>query len=256
MKRENLAFFLLLTTSILLAFAAQRRSKAAALLEEINLPPLELVGSASVDSKPNSMIIRCEGFNCSRYHELVYWGFDNKIYFLNAHSLTPTGSPLLTSSAMSSIRNERYLFYDRYYQQIYALDKYEEGSFPNGWYRLEAQIIRGYNYAASVPVNEDFNAQTPVDRYYPIDGAALQQPVVNSGSLAKISVDNPVNGTVDTVTFHGHNPDTSQATRFSYRNALACATDPSYCSWHENPGSSLAVDAANNVYIADIELSG
>jgi len=251
MKRKNLAFFLLLTTSILLAFAAQPRRKAAALLEKTNLPPLELVGSARVDSKPNSMIIRCEGFSCSRYHELVYWGFDNKIYFLNAHSLTPTGSPLLTSSAMSSIRNERYLFYDRYYQQIYALDKYQEGSFPNGWYRLAARIIRGYGYAASVPINQDFNAQTPVDRYYHIDGAALQQPVVNSGSLAKIFVDNPVNGTVDTVTFHGHNPDTSQATRFSYRNPLACATDPSHCSWHENAGSSLAVDAANNVYIAD-----
>jgi hypothetical protein len=251
MKRQKFAFFLLLTTSILLAFAAQPPSKAAALLEKINLSPLELVGTASVGSKPNSMIIRCEGFNCSRYHELVYWGFDNKIYFLNAYSLTPTGSPLLTSSAIPSIWDERYLFYDRYYQQIYALDKYEEGSFPNGWYRLEARIIRGYNYAGSVPVNEDVNAQTPVDRYYPIDGAALQQPVVNSGSLAKIFVDNPVNGTVDTVTFHGHHPDSSQATRFSYRSPLACATDPSYCSWIENPGSSLAVDAANNVYIAD-----
>jgi len=74
---------------------------------------------------------------------------------------------------------------------------------------------------------------------------------VNSGSLAKIFVDDPVNGTVDTVTFHGHTPDTSQATRFSYRDPLACATNPSYCSWHENPGSSLAVDAANNVFIAD-----
>jgi hypothetical protein len=251
MNRKNLALFLLLTTSGLLAFTAQPRTKAADLLEQSDLPLLELVGSANVDSKPNSMIIRCEGFRCGRYHELVYWGFDNKIYFLNAHSLAPTGSPLLTSSAMPSIRSERYLFYDRYYQQIYALDKYEEGSFPNGWYRLEVQIIRGYDYAASVPINEDVNTPTPVDRYYPIDGAALQQPVVNSGSLAKISVDNPVNGTVDTVTFHGHNPDTSQATRFSYRNPLACATNPNSCSWHENPGSSLAVDAANNVYIAD-----
>jgi hypothetical protein len=251
MIRKNLAFFLLLTTSILIALTAQPRTKAAALLEQSDLPLLELVGSASVDSKPNSMIIRCEGFRCGRYHELVYWGFDNKIYFRNAHSLASTSSPLLTSSGMSSIRNERYLFYDRYYQQIYALDKYEEGSFPNSWYRLEAQIIRGYDYAASVPINEDVNTPTPVDIYYHIDGAALQQPVVNSGSLAKIFVDNPVNGTVDTVTFHGHNPDTSQATRFSYRIPLACATDPNYCSWHENAGSSLAVDAANNVYIAD-----
>jgi hypothetical protein len=79
----------------------------------------------------------------------------------------------------------------------------------------------------------------------------LQQPVLNSGSLAKIFVDNPVNGTIDTVTFHGHEPDTSQATRFSYRTPLGCASDPNYCSWHENSGSSLAVDAANNVYIAD-----
>ncbi len=251
MNRKNLAFLLLLTTSMLLAFTAQPRTKAAALLEQSDLPLLELVGSASVDSKPNSMIIRCEGFHCGRYNELVYWGFDNKIYFLNAHSLTPTGSPLLTSSAMSSIWSERYLFYDRHYQQIYALDKYEEGSFPNGWYRLVARIIRGYDYAASsVPINEDVNTPTPVDRHFYIDGAALQQPVVNSGSLARISVDNPVNGTVDTVTFHGHDPDTSQATRFSYRSPLACATD-NYCSWHANSGSSLAVDAANNVYIAD-----
>ena len=160
------------------------------------------------------MIVRCEGSSCSRYHELVYWGFDNKIYFLNAHSLTPTGGPLFTSSAMSSIRNERYLFYDRFYQQIYALDKYDEGSFPNGWYRLEVQIIRGYDYADSVPINEDVNTPTPVDRYYHIDGAALQQPVVNSGSLAKIFVDNPVNGTVDTVTFHGHDPDTCTGNPF------------------------------------------
>ena len=131
MKRIYLALFLLLTTGILSALVIQPQSKAAALLEENNLPTLELVGSASVDSKPNSMIVRCEGFICSRYHELVYWGFDNKIYFLNAHSLFPTGNPLLTSSAMSSIRSERYLFYDRYFQQIYALDKYEEDSFPN-----------------------------------------------------------------------------------------------------------------------------
>ena len=134
MNRNNLALFLLLTTIILLAFTGQPRTEAAALLEQSDVPLLELVGSASVDSKPNSMIIRCEGFHCRRYHELVYWGFDNRIYFLNALSLTPTGSPLLTSSGMSSIRNERYLFYDRHYQQIYALDKYEEGSFPNGWY--------------------------------------------------------------------------------------------------------------------------
>ena len=251
MNRKHFALFLLLTTSLLLAFAAQQRTKAAALSEPSDSPLLELVGSASVDSKPNSMIMRCEGFRCSRYHELVYWGFDNKIYFLNAHTLTPSGGPLLTSSAISSIRSERYLFYDRFYQQIYALDKYEEGSFPNGWYRLEAQIIRGYDYADSVPVNEDANTPTPVDIYYPIDGAALQQPVVNTGSLAKIFVDNPVNGNVDMVTFHGHFPDTAQTTRFSYRSPLGCASDPSYCSWHENSGSSLAVDAANNVHIAD-----
>jgi len=251
MKRIYLALFLLLTICILSAFVIQPQSNAAALLEENNLPALELVGSASVDGKPNSMILRCEGFYCSRYHELVYWGYDNKIYFLNAHSLIPTGSPLLTSSAMSSIRSERYLFYDRYFQQIYALDKYDEGSFPNSWYRLEAQIIRGYNYSASIPINEDVNVPTPVDRYYHIDGAALQQPVVNTGSLAKIFLDNPVNGTVDTVTFHGHAPEASQAFRFSYRDPLACAANPSYCSWHENPGSSLAVDAASNIYIAD-----
>ena len=250
MNRKILAIFLLLTTCILLAYTARPRTKAAGLLEHSDLPILELVGSASVDSKPNSMIIRCEGFRCGRYHELVYWGFDNKIYFLNAQSLSSTSSPLSTSDAMSSIRNERYLFYDRYYQQIYALDKYDEGSFPNSWYRLEAQIIRGYDYAGSVPINEDVNTPTPVDIYYPIDGAALQQPIVNSGSLAKIFVDNPVNGTIDTITFHGHDPDTSQASRFSYRNPLACAT-ANYCSWHSNAGSSLAVDAANNVYIAD-----
>ena len=102
MNRKHFALFLLLTTSLLLAFAAQQRTKAAALSEPSDTPLLELVGSASVDSKPNSMIIRCEGFRCGRYHELVYWGFDNKIYFLNAHSLTPTSSPLLTSGGMSS----------------------------------------------------------------------------------------------------------------------------------------------------------
>ncbi|MBN1887726.1 MAG: hypothetical protein JW850_07035 [Thermoflexales bacterium] len=251
MKRKNLVIFLLLTTSILLAFAVQPRSKAAALLEKNDLPPLELVGAASVASKPNSMIIRCEGYHCGRYDELVYWGFDNKIYFLDARSLTPTGSPLLTSSAISSIRDERFLFYDRYYQQIYALDKYDEGSYPNGWYRLEARIIRGYKYVASVPINKAFNAQTPVDRYYHIDGAALQQPTVNPGALARIFVDNPVNGTVDTVTFDGHTPGISQTTRLSYRDPLACATNPSYCSWTENQGSSLAVDATDTVYIAD-----
>jgi len=251
MKRKLLALILLMTTIILAAFLARPQSKAAALLEENNLAPLELVGSAGVDSKPNSMIIRCEGFICSRYHELVYWGYDNKIHFLNAHSLSPTGSPLSTSSAISSIRDERYLFYDRYFQQIYTLDKYDEGSYPNNWNRLTARIIRGYDYAASVPINEDLNTPTPVDRYYHIDGAALQQPIVNSGSLAKIFIDNPVNGTVDSVTFHGHEPDASQAFRFSYRAPLACATNPSYCSWKENSGSSLAVDAANNTYIAD-----
>ena len=250
MESKKLALFLLLTTSILFAFAVQPRSKAAALFERNDLPILEFAGAASVNSKPNSMIIRCEGSLCSRYHELVYWGFDNKIYFLDAYSLTPTESPLLTSSAISAISNERYLFYDRYYRQIYALDKYEDGSFPNDWERLEVRIIRGYNYAASVPVNEDVNAQTPVDRRYAIDGAALQQPTVNSSFLAKIFVDNPINGTIDTVTFHGHNPDLSQAARFFYRSPLACATAPT-CSWHENSGSSLAVDAVNNVYIAD-----
>lgn len=249
MKYKYSALFLLLTTSILLAFTAQSRSQAAALLEN-NLPPLEVVGLASVTSIPNSMILRCEGFLCSRYHELVYWGFDNKVYFLDAHSLAPTGDPLVTSTAISSIRNERYLFYDRYYQQIVALDKYDEGSFPDFWERLEARIIRGYNYAASVPVNKDFNAQTQVDKYYFIDGAVLQQPVVNSGALAKIFIDNPVNGTVDTVTFHGHFPETSLATRFYYRDPLGCAANPT-CSWHSNTGSSLAVDAVNNVYIAD-----
>ena len=58
------------------------------------MPLLQLVGGASVASKPNSMIIRCEGYHCSRYHELVYWGFDNKIYFLNAHTLIPAAGPL------------------------------------------------------------------------------------------------------------------------------------------------------------------
>ncbi len=251
MNRKKLAFVLLLTTSILVAFSARSRTKAEALIEQSAAPLLELVGSTSVGSNPDSMIIRCEGFRCSRYHELVYWGFDNKIYFLNAQTLTLTGGPLWTSSAIASIRSERYLLYDRYYQQIYALDKFDEGSFPNSWYRLEAQIIRGYDYADSVPINEDANTPTPVDLYYPIDGAALQQPVVNSGSLAKIFIDNPVNGTVDTVTFHGHDPDTAQANRFTYRTPLACAANPTYCSWHENPGSSLAVDAASNVYIAD-----
>jgi len=249
MKRKNFTF-LLLMTSLLFVLAAQPRSEAAALFEKKELPLLEVVGSGSLVSTPNSMIIRCEGFNCRRYHELVYWGFDNKIYFLDARSLTPTGDPLLTSSAISGIRDERYLFYDRYYRQIYALDKYEEGDYPNAWYRLQARIIRGYNFAASVPVNEDFNTPTPVDGYYHIDGAALQQPG-DSGSLARIFVDNPVNGNVDIVTFHGHFPEQSNAARFSYRNPLACATSPSYCSWHENSGSSLAIDAADNVYIAD-----
>ena len=250
MKRKHSVFFLLLTASILLAFAVQPRSKAAALSEEDSPPPLELVGAARVDSKPNSMIIRCEGYRCGRYDELVYWGFDNKIYFLNTRSLTPTGSPLLTSSAISSIRDERYLLYDRYYQQIYALDKYSAGSYPNVWERLETRIIRGYTYVDSVPINESFNAQGPVDRYYHIDGAALQQPTVNPGALVRIFVDNPVNGTVDTVTFPGHSPDLSQVARIAYRTPLACATDP-VCSWSENPGSSLAIDAADNVYIAD-----
>ena len=142
MNRKNLAFFLLLTTSMLLGFTAQPRSKAAALLEQSDLPLLELVGSSSVDSKPNSMIIRCEGFHCGRYHELVYWGFDNRIYFLDARSLAPTGGPLQTSSGMPTIWSHRYLFYDRHYQQIYAVDKYDEGTFPNGWSRLVARIIR------------------------------------------------------------------------------------------------------------------
>lgn len=251
MKRNHVVFFFLLIASILLTGAVQPRPKAAALIETNDLPHLELVGGASVASKPNSMIIRCEGYHCSRYDELVYWGFDNKIYFLNARSLTPTASPLLTSNAIPSIRDERYLLYDRYYQQIYALDKYADGAYPNGWYRLEARIIRGYTYVDSVPINETFNVQTPVDRYYHIDGAALQQPTMNRGALARIFVDNPVNGTVDTVTFDGHSPGLSQATRFSYRTPLACATNPSYCSWTENPGSSLAIDAADNVYIAD-----
>ena len=108
MNRKHFALFLLLTTSILLAFATQQRTKAAALSEPSDSPLLELVGSASVDSKPNSMITRCEGFRCGRYHELVYWGFDNKIHFLNANTLTPTGGSLLTSSAISSIRSERF----------------------------------------------------------------------------------------------------------------------------------------------------
>ena len=243
--------YLLLAITALAASAAQPQLQTAALLANNNSPVLALTGAETVNSKPNSMIIRCEGFNCRRYHELIYWGFDNKIYFLSVHSLAPTADPLLTSSAISGIRDERYLLYDRYYQQLYALDKYAMGSFPNGWYRLEARIIRGYNYVASIPINEAVNAESPVDRYYPIDGATLQQPVVNTGALARIFVDNPVNGNIDTVTFHGHWPDTASVTRFSYRDPLACATNPNHCSWQENPGSSLAVDAANNVYIAD-----
>ena len=250
MKLKKLAVFLLLTTGILVAFADQPQSQTVALFEMNNLPTLELVGAVGVASKPNSMIIRCEGSICSRYHELVYWGYDNKIYFLNAQSLAPTASPLITSSAISSISNERYLFYDRYYQQIYALQKYDEGTYPNNWDRIEAQIIRGYHYAASVPINEDVNTPTPVDKYYPIDGAALQQPEVNPSFLAKIFVDNPVNGNIDIVAFPGHQPELSLATRLSYRSALACATNP-VCNWHENSGSSVAVDADDTVYIAD-----
>ncbi len=251
MKRINLAFFLVLTTSVLLALSNEPRSKAAALSENNELPILELAGAVKVESIPNSMIVRCEGSLCSRYHELVYWGFDNKIYFLDARSLTPTGDPLLTSNAISSIEDERHLFYDRYYRQIYAIDKYDAGSYPNNWYRLVARIIRGYNFLTSVvPINEDFNAQTPVDKYYPMDGAALQQPFFNPGALVKIFVDNPVNGTVDSATFHGHFPDTAQAARSSYRNPLACATAPT-CSWHTNAGNSLALDAVDNIYIAD-----
>jgi|GEM_PF-5187487 len=251
MKRNHVVFFFLLIAGMLLTGAVEPRSKAIALPEKDDPPPLQFAGLASAYGKPNTMIVRCEGFRCSRYHELVYWGFDNQIHFLDARSLTPTAEPLWTSDAIPSIRDERYLFYDRYYHQIYALDKYDEGAYPNGWYRLEARIIRGYKYVAGVPINEEANADTPIDRYYPIDGAALQQPVTITGSIAKIFIDNPVNGNVDTVTFHGHSPDTAFATRFSYRDPLACATDPSYCSWRSNPGSSLAVDAVNNVYIAD-----
>ena len=68
MNRKNLAFLLLLTASILLALTARPRTNAAALPEQSALPLLELVGGASVDSKPDSMIIRCEGYRCSRYH--------------------------------------------------------------------------------------------------------------------------------------------------------------------------------------------
>ncbi len=251
MKRKYPVIFLLVAASLLPALAAQSRTEAAALSATGELPPLELVGSASVSSTPDAMIIRCEGFQCGRYHELVYWGFDNRIYFLDAQTLTPTGAPLTTSSGMSIIRSERYLFYDRYYQQIYAIDKYEEGAYPDGWYRLAARILRGYDFADSIPINDAYNTPTPVDRYYPIDGAALQQPVVNTGALARIFVDNTVNGTVDSVTFHGHHPQAAQAARFSYRSPLGCATNPTTCSWHENPGSSLAVDAAGDVYLAD-----
>ena len=192
MKRKHLAIFLLLAASLLLALAAQSRTKAAALSASDDLPPLELVGSASVNSIPDAMIIRCEGFRCGRYHELVYWGFDNRIYFLDARTLTSTSAPLTTSSGMSIIRSERYLFYDRYYQQIYAIDKYEEGAYPDGWYRLATRILRGYDFADSIPINDTYNSPTPVDRYYPIDGAALQQPVVNTGALARILIDNTV----------------------------------------------------------------
>lgn len=251
MKPRSVAVILLLVVCAVWTLAAQPQSSASAVPDDSHLLPLELAGAVSVDSFPNAMVIRCEGFQCSRYHELVYWGYDNKIYFLEAESLAPAASPLLTSDDIASFQNERYLFYDRFYQQIYALDKYEAGTFPDGWYRLEVQIIRGYDYAASAAVNAAANAQTPVDHYYPIDGAALQQPRVNSGAVAKIFIDNPVNGTIDAVTFHGHAPEDALAARFSYRGALACAANPSYCSWHENTGNSLAVDADSNVYIAD-----
>ena len=250
MNRKHFAFYLFLTTIVLSPLTVQSPAVAADPSQQSDLPLLQLVGGASVASKPNSMIIRCEGYHCRRYHELVYWGFDNKIYFLNAHTLIPAAAPLSTSSTISTISNERYLFYDRYYQQIYALDKFDRGSYPNRWDRLAVQIIRGYKVADSVPVNEEFNRHTPVDRYYPIDGAVLQQPFVNPGAVAEIFIDNPVNGTVDLVNFHGHYPETAWAQRFIYRTPLTCAAQLT-CSWHENPGSSLAVDAADTVYLAD-----
>lgn len=214
-------------------------------------PLLELLGAVTVASQPNSMLVRCEGHQCSRYHELVYWGFDNRIYFHDARTLAPNAQPLITSLDIASISDERYLFYDRFFQQIYALDKYSEGDYPNTWDRLKVHVIRGYAFADYAPVNASFNTGTPVDRYYPIDGAALQQPTLQGASVARIFIDNTVNGNVDIVAFHGHNPQAALVGRFAYRAPLACAVSPTYCSWHENPGSSLAVDASNRVYIAD-----
>lgn len=249
MKHARLVFFLVLAAGVLTTFSAYPRPSLAA-ASAAELPALQLAGMASITSQPNSMVIRCEGYHCTRHHELVYWGFDNRIYFLKAGTLAPLGEPLRTSDSISTIQNERYLFYDRYYQQVYAIDKVEQGSFPNTWYRLIARVIRGYNFAGAAEVNAEFNTPLPVDRYYPIDGAALQQPMINTGAVARIFVDNPVNGNVDIVTFHGHHPDTAQATRINYRSPLGCASN-AHCSWHENAGSSLAVGEADFFYIAD-----
>lgn len=251
MQPKSTLCLLLALVSSLLALTARPPAYAAASFTQDTPPPLELAGSVTVNSPPNAMIVRCEGHQCSRYHELVYWGTDNKIYFYDARSLTPAAQPLTTSSDIASFMDERYLFYDRHYQQIYVLDRYGEGSYPNNWYRLQVNIIRGYDYAGSAVVNASFNTGTPVDRYYPIDGADFQQPLVNTGSVAKIFVDNTVTGNVDMVTFHGHNPQAAITTRIAYRAPLACAVSPNTCSWHENSGSSLAVDASNRVYIAD-----
>ncbi len=248
--RRNSSIVLLGVFVGAILIAALPQPAAAARLAADPPPLLELLGAVTVSSPPNSMLVRCEGHQCSRYHELVYWGSDDQVYFHQARTLAPNAQ-LAMPGDIVSFANERYLFYDRFFQQIYALDKFYEGDYPNTWDRLQVHVIRGYAIADQAAVNASFNTGVPVDRYYPIDGAALQQPTLQGASVARIFIDNPVNGNVDIVAFHGHNPQAALVGRFAYRTPLACAVSPNTCSWHENQGSSLAVDAANRVYIAD-----
>lgn len=238
------AFFL----AFALAFLGLAASNEAQSTQSGRADYLELWKTINVNGEPQAIVVSCSGSNCSREHDVIFFDASNDtLRFIDAE----TGA--LTAHEISLLHSEfdSFLEYDRYHRQAYITGDDEEcddWGF-NCWRRMWLYIIGGRARLNSIVINEEHK-----DFRYDVDGFTLKQPRDEGGGQARIIIDNTIHGNIDVVDLDIEGIDPLQLQRYSYRDPVACADDPS-CNWRVNEGNSLAIETQHET-LADDNLIG
>ena len=205
---------------------------------------LTLWKTIQVGGEPQAIVVSCSGPRCSREHDAIFFdGSDKTLRFIDGESgaLAPDQVNLLHSEFDS------FLVYDRYYHQAYIVgDERECDDWGlNCWRKMRLHIIGRRARINSIVINEEYR-----DIRYDVDGLTLKQPLAEGSGFARIIVDDTIHGNIDVVDLNAAGTDALLLQRYSYRDPVACADEPS-CHWNVNEGNSLALETQHETLAVD-----